>query len=174
MGFVDRAHQLGGESLIGVCGGQGCDARYLARVKIDVLGHDGLYVFGFDQGGGRVYVDVAPAGCGARDVHSALASWVSHVALSGAFLRSLGVMLARFCTLPPSTPALLHSAFVYILLHCLRFPFSLAQFPSLICGSGSSGACLSIPPFAGVFCTLFPIFRSSFEVFCSGIFLEAS
>ena len=49
-------HQLlGGESLIGVCGGQGCDARFLARVKIDVLGRDGLYIFGFDQGGGRIY-----------------------------------------------------------------------------------------------------------------------
>ena len=53
--FFDLAHQLlGGESMIGVCGGQGCDARYLARVKIDVLGRDGLYMFGFDQGGGRL------------------------------------------------------------------------------------------------------------------------
>ena len=35
--------------------GQGCDARYLARVKIGVLGRDGLHMFGFDRSGGRVY-----------------------------------------------------------------------------------------------------------------------
>ena len=62
LGFVDRAHQLlGGKSLVRVCGGRGCDARYLARFKIDVLGRDALYMFGFDQGGGRVYRSLSMA-----------------------------------------------------------------------------------------------------------------
>ena len=38
---------LGGESLVGVCGGQGCDGRHLASVNIDVFALDGVYVFGF-------------------------------------------------------------------------------------------------------------------------------
>ena len=38
LGFFDRVHQLlGGESLIGICGGQRCDARYRARVKLTHL-----------------------------------------------------------------------------------------------------------------------------------------
>ena len=53
---------MGGEGLIGVCGEQGCDARYLARVNINVLRLGGLYMFGFDHGGGRVYGGLLIAG----------------------------------------------------------------------------------------------------------------
>ena len=38
----------------------------------------------------------------------------SYVARSGTFWRPRGLLLARFLTLPPSTPALSHFIFVYI------------------------------------------------------------
>ena len=38
LSFLDQAHQLlCGESLVRVCGGQGCDARHLVRVNNDVF-----------------------------------------------------------------------------------------------------------------------------------------
>ena len=46
LGLFDRGRQLlGGESHNGVGGGHGYDARYFARVEIDVLGRDSLYMF---------------------------------------------------------------------------------------------------------------------------------
>ena len=77
------------------------------------------------------------------DVHSARASWVSYIARSGTFSRPLGVLLARFFTLPPSTPSLSHFVIVSIFLHSSRFSFSLPPFPSLMCGSDGSRACQS-------------------------------
>ena len=54
-GSLTIAHQLlGGESLVGGCGRPGCDARHLARVNIDVLVLDGVYLFDFCAGGGLV------------------------------------------------------------------------------------------------------------------------
>ena len=63
LGFLDRAHPLFcGKSLVGVCGGQECDARHFARVKIHVLVLDGVYVFGVCAGGSFVYGGLPLAG----------------------------------------------------------------------------------------------------------------
>ena len=90
-------------------------------------------------------------------VHSARANWVSYVARPGTLLRPLRVLLARSLTLPPSTPALSQFVFVSIFLHSSRFPFSLAPFPSLVCGSDSSRAC---QPRHSLECSV-PLFPSS-------------
>ena len=84
----------------------------------------------------------SPAQGGARCPFRAR-GWGSYIARSGTFWRPLGVLLARFLTIPPSTPALSHFVIVSIFLHSSRFLFSLPPFPSLICGSDSSRACQS-------------------------------
>ena len=56
LSVLDRAHQLlCGESLVRVCGGQGCDTRHLVRVNNDVCSLGGVYVFGVCASGGLVY-----------------------------------------------------------------------------------------------------------------------
>ena len=98
-----------------------------------------------------------------HDVHSARAHWASYVARSATFSRPLEVSLARFLTLPPSTPALSRVVFGSTFLHSSRFSFPLAPFPSL---SYCSHACRSRHWLECSVPFLTPSVCSSLEVFC--------
>ena len=65
LGILDRAHQWkGGQSLVGVWGGQSWDAPHLVRVKTDVLVLAKIFLFGLLAGRGLIYSRLSLVGVG--------------------------------------------------------------------------------------------------------------